>query len=90
MDRIEVMIPEPHEPNHGVHAKSHSSASRVTIRTNERSRLLTSKWAGILGLSESEFMRASSYNMARALENRAAVASKEQEKDNDNAGNRSR
>jgi uncharacterized protein (DUF1778 family) len=87
MDRIEVMIPEPHEPNHGVHAKSHSSASRVTIRTNERSRLLTSKWATILGMSESEFMRASSYNMARALEARAAFKEKHDDTD---TGNRSR
>lgn len=78
---ITVILPQPHEANRGVHATTHESASRITIRTNQQQRTLVTKWATLLGISEAEFMRGAAYNMARALE--------QQEKDNVHANNSS-
>lgn len=65
---IPVVVPMPHEANRGVHATTHESASRVTIRTNSQQRALVTKWATMLNITEAEFMRGAAYNMARALE----------------------
>lgn len=83
LDSVLVIIPMAHELNRGVHAGSHSSSSRVVIRTNLQIRTLIQTWAGHLQISEAEFMRAASYNMAKALEKRS------KEKDNDHHSNRS-
>jgi uncharacterized protein (DUF1778 family) len=72
-----VVVPQPHEPNRGVHATTHESASRVVIRTTKTARDLIQKWATLLDISEAEFMRGAAYNMARALE--------QQQRDKDNA-----
>ncbi len=78
---LQVVVPQPHEPNRGVHATTHESSSRVVIRTTKKARDLIQKWAGLLNISEAEFMRGASYNMARALE--------QQEKEKDNVHNSS-
>lgn len=71
---ISVVVPQPHEPNRGVHATTHESASRIVIRTTKTARDLIQKWATLLNISEAEFMRGAAYNMAKALD--------QQEKDN--------
>lgn len=67
-DHISVRVPYTRPYQYGVHSTNHHSARRITIRINNEDRTLIEKWAALLNLDTSGFIRESAANTAKELE----------------------
>ena len=78
---LTVSIPAGRPKNWGVNATTHHDAHRQMVRWNNEEWTLVEKWAKILNITPTQFVRDASDNMVAALER----AAKQWSKDNVNS-----
>lgn len=65
---VNITVPQKHERQYGVHSTGHNEGKMMFCRVNAEDKAIVNKWAALLSITPSEFIRGSAVNMAKALE----------------------
>lgn len=83
---LSVQIPSGRPKNWGVHATSHHDAHRQMVRWNVDEWTKVEKWASLLNITPTQFVRDATDNMVAALERAAQQWSKQNVNPKDSGG----